>query len=73
MSSEKNQGSHKKTAPEKGEAPLDPNDLATLERGSQKERKGGASGQKLNFLLLKIITLIFVVIAMGMCSVKYIS
>ncbi len=52
---------------------LDPVDKARLERESTSGKKGLNSGRKLNFLLLKLITLIFVVIAMGMCSVKYIS
>lgn len=52
---------------------LDPVDKARLERESKSGKKGWSSGQKFNFLLLKLIMFIFVVIAMGMCSVKYIS
>ena len=73
MSGENKQQSIQETQEEKDQEQLDPVDLMRMERETGKSNKGWSSGQKLNYFILKIIILIFIVVSMGMCSFKYIS
>lgn len=58
---------------EKQKSEFDPIDQARLDRDEKKVGKGWSASQKINYLLFKIIVFVFIVVAMGMCSVKYIS
>jgi hypothetical protein len=73
MSDENKQQRPREINEEKDREQLDPVDLARLERESGVSNKGWGTGQKFNYLIFKIVIFAFVAVAMGMCSIKYIS